>query len=168
MPLIGITNDGIEIAVSPTVVSFMNPIIVCGVIVLLFMCCKKIFESKSGKVNPTEDDHHLGEVPEWTKLEVFVTLFAVVTMITSITTVLITTSRIVTLDCVFALLIPPYAAFQAQKCTELKGIYVLIAFKRIIDLLSLMCANTLSYRSNMIMLCFRIQSDGGRDRSKAA
>jgi len=69
--------------------------------------------------NPEDDNHTLQEIPPWTTTEIIVTGLATMTVAVSICTFLLENSRIVTIICVFASLIPPYTAVLEQKITEL-------------------------------------------------
>jgi len=73
--------------------------------------------------NPEDDDDLFEDIPDWTWLEITITGLAAVTVVASIGAVLISTSRIVLVNGLVALLIPPYSAFQEQKITECKGNY---------------------------------------------
>jgi len=72
--------------------------------------------------NPEDDDDLFEDIPDWTWLEITITGLAAVTVVASIGAVLISTSRIVLVNGLVALLIPPYSAFQEQKITECKAI----------------------------------------------
>lgn len=148
MPFLSISGTGIEITLSSALFSLLAPIITCSVIpkddlylgiaamALFLLCFWQIYTFKEVPYssllqqqparfpsiikNPEDDDNLLEDIPEWTWFEITVAAMAACSVIVSIGAILISTSRIVLLAGVAAIIIPPYAAFQEQKITECK------------------------------------------------
>jgi len=79
------------------------------------------YSSLIPRENPEDDDDVLEDVPPWTLLEIAVSGFAAVTVATSIGALVITSNLFVMITALFGVLVPPYAAFQEQKITDIKA-----------------------------------------------
>ena len=79
--------------------------------------------------DPESNDDLLEDVPAWTLKEIAVSALASVTVVVSICCVFISKNPLVIVTGVIGLLIPPYAAFQEQKITDIKGMYLHIDFR---------------------------------------
>jgi len=79
------------------------------------------YSSLIPRENPEDNDDVLTDVPPWTPLEIAVSGFAAVTVATSIGALVITSNLFVMITALFGVLVPPYAAFQEQKITDIKA-----------------------------------------------
>jgi hypothetical protein len=81
-----------------------------------------IKEKRQPLTNPEDDDKILNELEEWTPIEKSVAIFASISVVSSIISLVISLNPISKCTAILGILIPPYCLYQERKITDIKAL----------------------------------------------